>query len=190
MDSHVLRKMAWRLPALADIAIVRFNTRGTQSARGQSEGSFDSGEREGLDLAAACAFVEGQGLPRPWVLGWSFGTDVILRHGRNLDIAGAILLSPPLRTTTPAEVRAWADVEVPVVALIPERDDYLPPAAARERFSSAPNIQLIVVPEAPHLWVGEKFVQRVLNEVVAIVNPGASPLPQDWDGPMERWSDL
>ena len=36
MDSHVLRKAAWRLPALADIAVLRFNTRGTTSQRGTS----------------------------------------------------------------------------------------------------------------------------------------------------------
>src|SRR5690606_23860424 len=29
MDSHVLRKAAWRLPALAGLAVLRFNTRGT-----------------------------------------------------------------------------------------------------------------------------------------------------------------
>lgn len=27
MDSHVFRKAAWRLPALADLAVLRFNTR-------------------------------------------------------------------------------------------------------------------------------------------------------------------
>ena len=53
MDSHVLRKMAWRLPALADVAVLRFNTRGTTSAAGTSEGTFDEARGEGLDLAAA-----------------------------------------------------------------------------------------------------------------------------------------
>jgi len=190
MDSHVLRKMAWRLPAMADIAILRFNTRGTSSARGTSEGSFDAGDAEGRDLEAAVEFARGAGLPRPWLLGWSFGTDVILRHARALDVSGVILLSPPLRTTTQEELALWADAPVPVVALIPERDDFLPPDAARERFRGVPNVRLIVVPEAPHLWVGERFVQRVLDEVVALVNPPASPLPRDWVGPMERWSDL
>ena len=33
MDSHILRKAAARLPALADLAVLRFNTRGTSSAR-------------------------------------------------------------------------------------------------------------------------------------------------------------
>ena len=33
MDSHVLRKASARLPALADVAVLRFNTRGTSSPR-------------------------------------------------------------------------------------------------------------------------------------------------------------
>ena len=41
MDSHVLRKASNRLPALADIAVLRFNTRGTASPHGTSEGAFD-----------------------------------------------------------------------------------------------------------------------------------------------------
>ena len=43
MDSHILRKAAARLPALADLAVLRFNTRGTTSPRGTSEGAFDGG---------------------------------------------------------------------------------------------------------------------------------------------------
>ena len=71
MDSHVLRKMAWRLPALADIAVLRFNTRGTTSAAGTSEGAFDEARGEGLDLAAA----HRRGAPsrRCLTRGWSAG---------------------------------------------------------------------------------------------------------------------
>ena len=50
MDSHVIRKAAWRLPALADIAVLRFNFRGVSSPRGTSEGVFGEGITEGLDL--------------------------------------------------------------------------------------------------------------------------------------------
>ncbi|MEI8262192.1 MAG: alpha/beta hydrolase, partial [Actinomycetes bacterium] len=53
MDSHVLRKMSWRLPALAGMAVLRFNTRGTTSAAGTSEGQFDASTAEGLGLHAA-----------------------------------------------------------------------------------------------------------------------------------------
>src|SRR3546814_6788197 len=50
MDSHILRKAAARLPALADLAVLRFNTRGTRSARGTSEGAFDEGRAERYDV--------------------------------------------------------------------------------------------------------------------------------------------
>src|ERR671927_7241 len=53
MDSHLFRKAAWRLPALADVAVLRFNTRGTTSERGTSEGQFDATEGERFDAAAA-----------------------------------------------------------------------------------------------------------------------------------------
>ena len=40
MDSHVYKKASFRLPALSNIAVLRFNTRGTSSIRGTSEGVF------------------------------------------------------------------------------------------------------------------------------------------------------
>src|SRR5680860_383370 len=40
MDSHILRKASYRLPALAHIAVLRFNTRGTSSAQGTSAVSY------------------------------------------------------------------------------------------------------------------------------------------------------
>src|SRR6188768_4160071 len=49
MDSHILRKAAARLPALADLAVLRFNTRGTTSPRGTSDGSFGQGIDERAD---------------------------------------------------------------------------------------------------------------------------------------------
>lgn len=190
MDSHVLRKMAWRLPALADLAVLRFNTRGTVSAAGRSEGEFDAARGEGLDLRAAIEETERRGLPAPWLVGWSFGTDVILKHGDVAPVAGAVLLSPPLRYSTDADLAAWGAAGRPVVCLVPELDDYLRPDEARERFAALPQADVRGIPEAKHLWVGERFVKIVLDEIVAAVAPDRSPLPTTWDGPMERWSDL
>ncbi len=190
MDSHVLRKMAWRLPALADIAILRFNTRGTTSASGTSEGAFDEGRGEGLDLHAAIDEVVARGLPDPWLVGWSFGTDVILKHGDVVPVVGAILLSPPLRFSTHEDLAAWNERGRRVVAVVPEFDDYLQPEAAAERFSVIERAEVRGVDGAKHLWVGERFVKVVLNEIVAVVAPDRAPLPTEWDGPMERWSDL
>lgn len=190
MDSHVLRKMAWRLPALADIAVLRFNTRGTTSAAGTSEGAFDEARGEGRDLAAALAEVERRGLPAPWLVGWSFGTDVVLRHGNVDPVVGAILLSPPLRFSTDEDIAAWAVPGRPLVCLVPELDDYLRPDEARRRFAVAPQADVRGIDDARHLWVGERAVRTVLDEVVGVVLPDRAPLPIDWSGPMERWSDV
>ncbi len=182
MDSHVIRKASWRLPALADIAVFRFNFRGVSSPRGTSDGSFGEGIEEKKDLEAALIEAERLGLPTPWLIGWSFGTEVILKHAReHADrIAGVILLSPPLHRTTPQELVRWQDSPVPVVALIPEFDDFLPPQQATEGFAVAPSIQLVMAEGAKHLWVGEKQTRFVLNEITKRLNPAAAPLPEAW----------
>jgi uncharacterized protein len=180
MDSHIIRKAAARLPALADLAVLRFNTRGTTSPRGTSDGAFDGGAAERLDVAAAMDFVRERSLPRPWLLGWSFGTELALKYGRDHDVEGIILLSPPLHRATDEEVAAWRDTGTRVAILVPELDDYLRPAEARERFASIPHANLIAVEGGKHLWVGESQTRRVLTEIVAAVNPSALPLPTQW----------
>ncbi|MGB3413582.1 MAG: alpha/beta hydrolase [Microbacteriaceae bacterium] len=180
MDSHVIRKAANRLPALADLAVLRFNTRGTTSPRGTSEGSFDEGNAERFDVAAAMDFVRERQLPNPWLLGWSFGTELTLKYGLEHDIQGAILLSPPLHRTSVEDLQRWAETGTELHALIPEFDDYLRPAEAAERFSVIPQIDLINVDGGKHLWIGEAQVYRVLSEIVGIINPAKLPLPKVW----------
>ena len=180
MDSHILRKAAARLPALADLAVLRFNTRGTSSPRGTSEGSFGEGVAERADVAAAMSFVAERGLPNPWLVGWSFGTELALKYGLEHGIAGAVLLSPPLHRTSAEELERWNASHAPVVALIPEHDDYLKPAAAAERFAVLPRLRRVDVAGGRHLWVGEAQTRRVLEEIVAAVNPSALPLPTTW----------
>ncbi|MBD9698502.1 alpha/beta hydrolase [Flavimobilis sp. GY10621] len=182
MDSHVYRKAAWRLPALADLAVLRFNTRGTSSPRGTSEGTFDGGEAERFDVAAAIELSEFRDLPRRWLVGWSFGTELVLKHGADPSIEGAILLSPPLHRATDEDLRRWAEFGRPLKVLVPEHDDYLRPAEARERFGLVPQAEVIGVDAAKHLWVGEAAVRRVLDEIVGTVLPGHGPLPTTWDG--------
>jgi uncharacterized protein len=180
MDSHVLRKAAARLPALADLAVLRFNTRGTTSPRGTSDGAFGEGIEERADVAAAMRFVEERGLPNPWLVGWSFGTELALKYGLEHGIAGAVLLSPPLHRTSEEELRRWNASHAPIVALIPEHDDFLKPQAAAERFAVLPRLRRIDVAGGKHLWVGEAQTRRVLEEIVAAVNPSALPMPTTW----------
>jgi alpha/beta superfamily hydrolase len=178
MDSHLLRKAANRLPALAGLAVLRFNTRGTSSDAGRSEGEFGEGESERLDVAAALDYVEYHDLPSPWLVGWSFGTDLALKHGCDPSVVGAVLISPPLRYSTDDDLRRWAESGRPLTVIVPEFDDYLRPAEARERFAAVPQARVIDVPGAKHLLVG--YAETVLNAIVEAVAPDRAPLPTAW----------
>ena len=184
MDSHVLRKASYRLPALADLAVLRFNTRGTESERGKSEGEFGGGVAERLDVEAATAFAIRSGLPHLYLVGWSFGTELTLKWGLLPQIEGGILLSPPLRRTTGEDLDRWAASGKSLTALVPELDDYLRPEEARKRFARVPQCEVIGVDGAKHLWVGENYVRIVLDTIAAITNPAAltdGSLPAEWD---------
>lgn len=184
MDSHVYRKAAYRLPALADVAVLRFNTRGTESEQGRSEGEFGGGETERHDVAAAVGHALDAGLPNIWLLGWSFGTELTLRWGLLPGVRGGILLSPPLRRATDQDLDNWAASGRPLTALVPEFDDYLRPDEARGRFARVPKARVIGVDGAKHLWVGENYVRTALNEIVRVVNPAVldagATLPTTW----------
>ena len=182
MDSHIFRKAAYRLPALAHIAVLRFNTRGTTSTHGTSHGEFDEARGERFDVAAAIEYAEFAGLPDIWLVGWSFGSDLALMYGNDRSVTGAILLSPPTRLAGDEHLLDWARGSKPLVAIVPEHDDYLRPAEARERFAGVPNAEVIDVPEGKHLWVGQ--AETVLDLIVARLNPDASPLPRTWHGDM------
>ncbi|MEV0681946.1 alpha/beta hydrolase [Actinosynnema sp. NPDC050436] len=184
MDSHLYRKAAWRLPALADLAVLRFNTRGTVSEAGRSEGGFDHAVGERFDVAAALAFAGGRGLPDVWLVGWSFGTDLALMHGHDPGVVGAVLISPPLRWSRPEQVARWADKRV--VCLVPEFDDHLPPAEAGRRFGAhLPTADVVTFPGARHLMVGHS--EAVLDAIVSEVRPDVpTPLPRTWSGPCEK----
>jgi len=184
MDSHLFRKAANRLPALARLAVLRFNTRGTASPQGRSEGEFGNGETEKYDVAAALDLVEYENLPSPWLVGWSFGTDLAIRYGCDPSVVGAVLLSPPLRFSSDADLAGWAKSGKPLVAVVPELDDYLRPAEAEKRFGVVPQARVIAVPKAKHLFVG--FTETVLDAIVDAVVPGTAPLPRTWSAGTEE----
>jgi len=181
MDSHVFKKAANRLPLMAGITVVRFNSRGTQSEAGQSSGTFDNGGAERLDVEAMLNYCfEILHLTNLWVVGWSFGTDLALRHAKDARHKGLILLSPPLRTTKDSDLMYWNNDSRPVIALVPELDDYLKPEQARERFSIVPSIKIIATNGAKHLWLGEPFVHKVLSQINSIVTGDKDDLPLEF----------
>ena len=180
MDSHVYKKAANRLPDMAGITVVRFNTRGTTSSNGTSTGTFDNGGAEQFDVEAALKYsLDELKLENLWVVGWSFGTDLALRHAKDPRIKGLILLSPPLRTSQESDLEYWNLDGRPVITVVPELDDYLQPPEAAVRFAVIKNHTMIAVDGAKHLWVGEPAVHRVLSEITKIVAPDRLPLPTE-----------
>lgn len=131
-------------------------------------------------------FVRERALPNPWLIGWSFGTELVLKYAPEYanEFTGAILLSPPLHRVHPAELDEWNKISNPLYALVPEHDDYLQPPAARERFAAVPRTRVIPFEGCKHLWVGEKSVQQVLNTVVSIVTGAPTELPTEYNGPV------
>jgi alpha/beta superfamily hydrolase len=182
MDSHIYKKAANRLPAMAGVQIVRFNTRGTTSEAGTSTGQYDAGRNEKYDVQAAINYCfDVLHVKELWIVGWSFGTELALCHARDPRVKGLILLSPPLMKVEESDLQFWAEDGRPITALIPEHDDYLKPDEARKRFAVIPHLKLIAVDGAKHLWVGEPYVHRVLSEIVEIIAPSRLPLPTELD---------
>lgn len=180
MDSHVYKKAANRLPALADLTVVRFNTRGTSSEQGTSTGSYDQTKLEKFDVEAMLEFcLDKLKLENLWVVGWSFGTELTLKYAKDQRVKGIILLSPPLMYTTNEELKFWATDGRPVIALVPEHDEYLKPDQAKAKFSVIPQINIIVGENMKHLWLGEPSVQFVHNQIVKAVVPEKYPLPTE-----------
>ena len=180
MDSHIYKKASNRLPSMAGITVVRFNTRGTTSEAGTSTGTYDNGRAEKYDVEAMIRYCfDTLKLTELWVVGWSFGTSIAISHARDPRVKGLILLSPTLLDIVDGDLEFWAQDGRPMTALIPEHDDYLKPAEAKIRFAGVPQIDVIPVDGAKHLWVGEPYVHRVLSEITRIVVPSRLPLPTE-----------
>lgn len=75
------------------IATVRFNFRGV----GQSEGSFDNGRGEVLDLIAVAEWAHQANRQHAlWLAGFSFGSWVALLGARQLPVRQMISIAPPV----------------------------------------------------------------------------------------------
>ena len=181
MDSHVFKKAANRLPAMAGITVVRFNTRGTTSEVGSSTCDFDNGVSERFDVEAMLRYCfDTLKIENLWVTGWSFGTDLALQHAKDPRHKGLILLSPPLRTTSDSRLQYWNTDPRPITAFVPELDDFLQPDSARKRFAVVPALKVVAVADARHLWIGEPSVNRVLSEITSIVTGVPTTLPLEF----------
>jgi uncharacterized protein len=154
MRSLVTSELFAALPRRG-LVVLRFNFRGV----GGSEGAYGGGVDEHADVIAAIDAVAGEaeGADVPLVqAGWSFGADVSLTvvDGR---LAGWFLVAPPLRVL-PEEAFVAATDPRPKLFTVPERDQFRPPAAAREFTVGWVNTTVTDVPGADHFLVGRTGV--------------------------------
>ena len=163
MDSHVYRKAANRLPALADLAVLRFNTRGTSSDRGTSRARSTE------------ARASGSTWPRRWSTpssttcpgcGWSAGrsapswrsSGAATRWWRAPSCSLRRCTGRPTPTWTPGRRSAgrwsrWCRSSTTTCAR----------RRRGARFARVPQAEVVGVDGAKHLWVGEPYVRIVLE---------------------------
>ena len=149
------------------IAAVRFNFRGV----GQSEGSFDEGRGEILDLLAVTDWVRKV---RPndalWLAGFSFGSWVALQGARQLPVKQMISIAPPVG------LRAFDGVMPPAcpwLVVMPEADDIVDPQKVYDWIDSLKEKPTLVrMPDTGHF-----FHRRLMDLRGAIKNGVRKNLP-------------
>ena len=136
------------------VAALRFNFRGV----GASEGAFGGGLDERADAVAAVDILAPitEGLPLV-LAGWSFGADTALAVGDER-VGGWFCVAPPLRVVQITDMVAAMN-ERPQLLVVPEHDQFRPPASARDLVIDWANTEIEVVAGADHFLVGR--VDRV-----------------------------
>ena len=159
--------MAARALSELGLAAVRFNFRGV----GQSQGSFDQGRGETLDLLAVTDWVRKV---RPndalWLAGFSFGSWVALQGARHLPVKQMISIAPPVG------LREFAGVlppPCPWLVVQGEIDDIVDPQAVYDWIDSLKDKPTLVrMPDTGHF-----FHRRLMDLRGAIKNGVRKNLP-------------
>jgi len=166
MSNKVVTTMVRALAELG-IASVRFNFRGV----GQSQGEYDQGRGETLDLLAVSQWAIAQ---RPgdafWLAGFSFGAWVALRAARQLPVQQMVAIAPPVGfrdfTGVPPPPCPWLVVQG-------DADDVVDPLKVFEWVAAADNPPTLVrMADAGHFFHG-----RLVDLRGAIKNGVRKQLP-------------
>jgi uncharacterized protein len=151
---------------------VRFNFRGV----GESEGEFDNGRGETLDLLAVADWVH-KTLPghQLWLAGFSFGAYISLLAARHLPIRQMISVAPPAGRW---DFSAVLVPDCPWLVIQGEDDDIVNPQAVYDWIESLPEKPALVrMPETGHF-----FHRRLMDLRGAIKNGVRKNLPPAANG--------
>jgi hypothetical protein len=154
MRSLVISVLFNELPA-AGYSCLRFNFRGVEG----SQGAYDNGRGEALDVVAAIDALQAAAPDQPIALvGWSFGADMALAVG-DPRVTGWVAIAPPLRIRPPYPA---ANDARPKHLVLAEHDEVRSPASVQEEVATWTATSVAVVPGASHFFVGR--TDRVLRE--------------------------
>ncbi len=169
MDVPVIVATARELAGRGAMAL-RFNFRGV----GRSEGQFGEGVKETADVAGAIEFLVGQGDVddgRLYVMGYSFGASVGLRHAEmDPRVAGIVALCLPLGGMAMGSLHEdfWSHYTKPKLFLAGDGDEICPVSELRPLVEKMPEPkELIVLDGVDHfLWGREREIAQAIADFV------------------------
>ncbi|TEU18593.1 MAG: alpha/beta fold hydrolase [Anaerolineales bacterium] len=150
------------------VVALRFNFRGV----GRSQGTYADGEGEMTDVAGALDFLEGQGRvdrERLYLVGYSFGAGVGLRHAENEPrIAAVAAVAPYVENPSESLLRSYSK---PKLFLAGEGDTVCPIEWLRAFVAPLPEPKaLCILPGTDHFfWGREREVAEIVGEFIANV---------------------
>ena len=162
MRSIVVGALFDALPR-AGVTCLRFNFRGV----GTSEGAYDAGVGEQLDVQAAIERLDGTVAPAlPMLLaGWSFGADLALATVVDR-VAAWLAIAPPLRMAP--DFSAVAADPRPKLLALAEHDEFRAPASVEQTTRDWVATDREVIGGASHFFVGR--TDRLVEVAVAYVD--------------------
>lgn len=152
--------------AQRDVVALRFNFRGV----GRSQGYYADGEGEMADVAGALDFLEEQEIvdrERLYLVGYSFGAGVGLRHAENNPrIAAVAVVAPYVETPGESLLRSYTK---PKLFLAGEGDTVCPIEWLRAFVAPLPGPkELRILPGTDHFfWGREREVAGIVGEFIA-----------------------
>jgi alpha/beta superfamily hydrolase len=148
------------------VVALRFNFRGV----GRSQGTYANGEGEMADVAGALDFLEGQASvdrERLYLVGYSFGAGVGLRHAENDPrIAAVAVVAPYVENPSESLLRSYTK---PKLFLVGEGDTVCPTEWLRAFVAPLPEPKsLRILPGTDHFfWGREREVAEIVGEFLA-----------------------
>jgi hypothetical protein len=127
---------------------LRFNFRGV----GKSQGRYDEGRGEVLDLLAAVSLLRERGASLVHLAGYSFGAWVIAHAASEAKAPGLILVAPPAAMMDFSEIRTLPQLSL----VITGTDDAFAPPRLLEPLVAGwrPEAHLRVIEGADHFYFG------------------------------------